>query len=146
MKWAAAILAAVAGIAIGLWLFKDAPLTPDEIAQINLAWNPPPLHETRGPKMPIVAFLQAPSGISVDTSIPVWGVLLVVIAAVGAFAALKMQMTAHEKSDDTRFQSQEKSNDDRFDATNAMLLEIRGDIKHLTRTVVGVIREEEEIR
>lgn len=70
--------------------------------------------------MPIVALLQAPSGVSVDTQIPVWGVLLVIIGAVAAFAALKMQMMAHEKNDD-----------ERFNATNEMLKEIRGDVKDL---------------
>lgn len=120
MKLAAATLIMVSLLAAGLWCVGDAPLTPKEIQSINEAWNPPPLHVTRGPAMHLVAFLQTPSGVSVDTQIPIWGVLLVIVGAVAAFAALKMQMATHEKNDDQR-----------FEAVSEMLTEIRGDIKKL---------------
>ncbi len=66
----------------------------------------------------ILALLQ--TGLSIDGQIPVWGVVLVIGASIAGYAALKMQMTAHEKADD-----------DRFKSVNDMLSEIRCDVKEL---------------
>lgn len=72
--------------------------------------------------MALVFWLQSNSGLTVDGHIPVWGVFLVVIAAVAAFATLKMAQSAHEKSDD-----------ERFGGVNAMLKEVRDDVKELLK-------------
>lgn len=87
--------------------------TPDEralrLAMEKIAHEPP---------LTPLAILQA--GVTFNGEIPLWGLLSALVVGVAAFAALKMQMTAHEKSDDERFGS-----------TNEMLTEIRGDVKRL---------------
>jgi hypothetical protein len=69
-----------------------------------------------------VMLLHMTSGLQVNADIPLWGVFLAILAAVGAFFALRTQMGAHEKSDDLRFA-----------ATEQMLKEIRDDVKGLLR-------------
>ncbi len=68
----------------------------------------------------ILFWLQSSSGFTVNGEIPVWGVFLAIIGAVAAFAVLRQQMVAHEKTDDERFTN-----------VNEMLKEIRGDVKRL---------------
>jgi hypothetical protein len=59
---------------------------------------------------------------NVNGDIPLWGIIVVVVGAAGAFAALKMQLSSHEARDN-----------ERFEGVNEMLTEIRGDVKKLLR-------------
>ena len=72
--------------------------------------------------MPTLALtlLQTPSGIAINGELPLLGVILAVIGAVAAFVAVRQKMESHEKSDDQR-----------FGAMDAMLKEIRDDVKKL---------------
>lgn len=127
MKLTVFILILIVGVSIYFAWFYDAPLTSKEIEQINNAWNPPAVHITRGEHVSaVLALLQAPV-LSINPEVPLWGVLLVIIAAVGAFAAVKMQMSNHETSDEQRF----AAHDERFNRQDEMLAEIRADIKSL---------------
>lgn len=100
------------------------PQTRSQAAPPNPQWDATlerlRQEDTRTMPVQMMAFLQAPSGIAVNTDIPLWGVFLVIIAAVAAFVAVRQQMASHEKSDDQRFSE-----------VNGMLKEIRDDLKHL---------------
>ncbi len=80
-----------------------------------------------------IAMLQSSSGLAVNPEVPVWGIFMVIIGAVAAFAALRMQMLAHEKNDDQRFAAQ-----------TDMLVEIRRDVREIRKDTLDIIRRDDE--
>lgn len=123
----------VVAVALRLYLVEVSVVAPDEPAVIHTRGPVAPgnpqweatlerlrQEDTRTMPVLMLAWLQAPSGIQINGEIPLWGVFLAIIAAVGAFFAVRQQMVNHEKQDDQR-----------FNEVNVMLGEIRADIKRL---------------
>lgn len=123
LRFVFAILA-VAAIA-RMWMYEAPYQLPPEVIHTRepvLIIPPRPQPAEDLGMMPLLALtlLQAPSGLQINGEIPLWGVLIALFAAVGAFFAIRQRMDNHETRDDERFGS-----------VNAMLKEIRDDVKRL---------------
>lgn len=107
----------------------------------------------------VLYWLQSGSGLTVDGSIPVWGLLIfgigIIVAAVTVkvnldslkeqtasnFEALKATIAAHEKSDEKKFESVLSSLREQTASNNEMFREIRDhvtDIRHNQNTEPSV--------